>query len=152
MEIKNNESRTTIITYLFSFISPILLKIEGFISLYQQIFNTKKTMNTLEIFELLALPFFFLGVFVYFDKKFKSIKQDLKNQSEILREDAHEITMYLSTSQNRKMKYMYDCINSNKILPEPNSWITKEEERLHTDNSEKREKLLNSINERLSKN
>lgn len=147
-----NYKKTTFLTYLLSFISPTLLKIEGFISLYQQIFNTQKTMNTLQIFELIALPFFFLGVFWYFDRKFKSIKEDLKKQSEILREDAHEIDMFLSTIQNRKTQYLYNCFKSNTILPEPKSWITNEEDRLHTENSDKRQELLDVINKRLEKN
>jgi hypothetical protein len=146
------DSKKTITAYFLSFISPILLKLEGFISLYQQLFNTKSTMNTLQIFELIALPFFFLGVFWYFDKKFKAIKEDLKNQSQILRDDSHEIDMYLSTVNNRKAQYLYNCIKSNAILPEPEKWMTKEEERLHSKNSNERAEILESINERLNKN
>lgn len=59
--------------------------------------------------------------------------------------------MYLSTSKNRKMEYLYNCIKMNSILPEPRECLTYEEERLDINNSEKREKLLKSINERLSK-
>ncbi len=152
MKTKINDSTKTIISYVITFFSPILLKIEGFISLYQQLTNTKTTMTTLQIFELIALPFFFLGVFWYFDKKFKTIKQDLKTQSEILRDDSHEIDMYLSTVQNRKTQYLYDCIKANAILPEPKKWMTEEEERLHSKNSNERAEIIESINERLSKN
>jgi hypothetical protein len=57
--------------------------------------------------------------------------------------------MYLSTLQNRKSKYLYDCIKANKILPEPKKWMTAEEERMHETNSKKRSKLLKEITKRL---
>jgi hypothetical protein len=46
--------------------------------------------------------------------------------------------MYLSTSQNRKMEYLYNCIKANSILQEPKEWLTLEEERLHSKNSKKK--------------
>lgn len=145
------KNQTHFLTYVLTFLSPILLKIEGFISLGTQILTKEHTMNTFEMFELIALPFFFLGVFWYFDKRFKSIRKDLQSQSEILREDAHEIDMYILTATKRREQYLYDCIKAGHLLPSPEKWLTNEEERLHASNSNKRDEILNEINERLEK-
>lgn len=139
---------TPILHFIITFVSPFILALKDYYEIFEQIKN-KTEMDILKIIQLVALPFFFLGVFWYFDKRFRSIRQDLKNYSEILREDAHEIDMYLSLASERKSKYLYNCIKANRILPEPEKWLTEEEERLHKSKSKKRNKILKQINKRL---
>jgi hypothetical protein len=133
---------------MITFVSPFILVMKDYYEIFEQIKNNAD-MDILKIIELISLPFFFLGVFIYFDRRFRQIRKDLQSQSETLRDDAHEIDMYLSTLQNRKSKYLYDCIKANKILPEPKKWMTAEEERMHETNSKKRSKLLKEITKRL---
>ena len=148
--MKSILTKTPISHFIITFVSPFILAMKDYYEIFEKL-KTNTDMDILKLIQLIALPFFFLGVFIYFDRKFKAISKDLRKQSKLLREDSAEIDMYLSTVQNRKMEYLYNCLKTNTILPEPKEWLTSEEERLHSDNSEKRQKLLDSINERLDK-
>ena len=143
-----------IIKYLTTFLAPTLLKVGSYIGLIKNVFGLKTndefSMNGYEIFELIATPFFFLGVFIYFEKKFSKNKEDIKSLIEKNREDSHEMDMFFANLEKRKRSYLYDCFKTGKILPEPKSWITDEEKRLYSKQFKDREKEIEMLNKSLS--
>lgn len=107
------------IEYPIVFLSPALLNIEGYISLYQTIFK-KSCMNGIEIFELIALPVFFLGIYIYYNRRFDKQKKAIMKYAKKLSDADNKIIEAYSEICSRKTEYLYECIESNQILPEPN--------------------------------
>jgi hypothetical protein len=109
-------------------------------------------MTAIEIYQIASPIFFSILVLLYNRKMLSQAKKDLSKKSDLLREDANDIDMYLSNAVDRKLKYLYKCLEANRIFKEPKYWTTKEENRMHEMKSEKRADLLKEIEHRINRN
>ena len=116
------ELKSTLATYVFIFFIPLLLNIESVIGLYEIIFK-ESNMNGIQIYQLIALPVFFLGVYYYYNHRLDKQKEDIIKYAKKLSDADNKIIEAYSRIYSQKMKYLYECINSNQILAEPEKWI-----------------------------
>jgi hypothetical protein len=114
--------KSTLTTYVFIFFIPLLLNIESVINLYKIIFKDSN-MNGIQIYQLIALPVFFVGVYYYYNHRFDKQKEDIIKYAKKLSDADNKIIEAYNRIYSQKMKYLYECINSNQILPEPEKWI-----------------------------
>jgi len=132
-------------SYSVFFLSPILIRIESYLSLYFILFyKTGKTMNGLEIFELIALPFFFLGIFIYFNNRFKNQKKKVLEYTDNAISFEELVDDMFNVVNDRKRQYLFDCLKSGKILKEP-KYLTDFEKKLMDEKAEKLDKEVNNI-------
>lgn len=144
------DTMRTIFLYGTAFLMPVLLKIEGTISLVKLIVGEDNNMTGFEIFETVSLPIAFVGVFWYFDRRFKKTKKELTTYIDTHRKDSHEITMMLALISDRRDKHIKKCIQAGKIIDEPMSWLTSEEKRLHQTYADERRQTIEKIFKSLS--
>ncbi|MBK7128240.1 MAG: hypothetical protein IPM74_12565 [Crocinitomicaceae bacterium] len=136
-------------------IITLVSNINGVLSMIDRAFKHDKSTSIMG-FDLVLLIFSLVGVFwivYYLMSKIEKIKSELliqKSHIETHRDDSHEITMMLTTIQNRKNDYVLACLKSGKILNEPKSWLTADESRLYRSNSERMKKILIDNDKKLS--
>ena len=137
-----------IIGYAVFFLSPALIKLESYLSLFE-ILNKQNKMTSLEILELIALPFLFLGVFIYFDNRFKKQKNYVIRYIDKIIEYDRVTNEMLGEVTKRRLKYLYISIVKGKALPDKSKWLTKYEIKLLEEKSEKFDFELSDLQKKL---
>jgi hypothetical protein len=108
-----------------------ITQIQNYIGFYQVLTNNgKETMNSLQLFQLIALPIFVVGIFFYFELKFKKLHRKQKEYTDVSSETIIHIEEIKSSVNKRKMSkiffYIQDLYSKlgYELKDEKRKWLT----------------------------